>query len=55
MYLPAYSHPRREVTHRERFKSAKALLAAAVDFFARYSREPRQTLSIIGSKPAIVA
>ena len=31
----------------------KPLLAAA-DFLARYNQAPQQTLSIIGSKPAIV-
>ena len=55
MYLPAYSLPPREVTHREPFESVKALLAAAADSFARHGREPHRTLSIIGSKPAIVA
>ena len=63
LYLPTYSpwlnpiemlwrHFRREVTHCELFESAKALLAAAADFFARYNREPQRTLSIIGAKPA---
>ncbi len=65
LYLPTYSpwlnpiemlwrHFRREVTHCELFESVKALLMAAADFFARYNQEPQQTLSIIGSKPAIV-
>jgi hypothetical protein len=49
-----WRHFRREVTHGELFESVKALLAAAADSFARYNREPQQTLSIIGSKPAIV-
>ena len=64
--LPTYSpwlnpiemlwrHFRREVTHCELFESVKALLAAAADFFARCNQEPRRTLSIIGSKPAIIA
>jgi transposase len=64
--LPTYSpwlkpiemlwrHFRREVTHCELFASVKALFAAAADFFARYNREPQHMLSIIGSKPAIVA
>jgi len=66
LYLPTYSpwlnpiemlwrHFRREVTHCELFVSVKALLAAAADFFARYNRDPRQTLSVIGAKPAIAA
>ena len=55
LYLPAYRHPRREVTHRQLFESVKALLAAAADRFARSGREPHRTLSVIGSKPAIVA
>jgi putative transposase len=66
LYLPTYSpwlnpiemlwrHFRREVTHCELFASVKALLAAAADFFARYNREPRHMLSIIGAKPTIVA
>jgi transposase len=65
LYLPTYSpwlnpiemlwrHFRREVTHGELFASVKALLAAAADVFARYNQEPQQTLSIIGSKPAIL-
>ena len=65
LYLPTSSpwpnplemlwrHSRREVTHRELFERVKALLAAAADFSARYNREPQRTLSIIGSKPAIV-
>ena len=65
LYLPTYSpwlnpiemlwrHFRREVTHCELFASVKALLAAATDFFARHNQEPQRTLSIIGSKPAIV-
>ena len=65
LYLPTYSprlnpiemlwrHFRREVTHCELFSSVKALLTAAADFFARYNQDPRQTLPIIGSKPAIV-
>ncbi len=65
LYLPTYSpwlnpiemlwrHFRREVTHCELFASVKALLAAAADFFARYNQQPQRTLSIIGSKPAIV-
>jgi putative transposase len=65
LYLPTYSpwlnpiemrwrHVRREVTHCELFGSVQALLAAAADFFARCNREPQQTLSIIGAKPAIV-
>lgn len=66
LYLPTYSpwlnpiemlwrHFRREVTHCELFASVKALLAAATDFFARYNRDPQQTLSVIGAKPAIAA
>jgi transposase len=65
LYLPTYSpwlnpiemlwrHFRREVTHCELFASVKALLAAAVNFLARYNQEPQRTLSIIGSKPAII-
>ena len=65
LYLPTYGpwlnpiemlwrHFRREVTHCELFESVKALLAAAADFLARYNRDPQRTLSIIGSKPAIV-
>ena len=54
MYLLAHSHFWREVTHRELFASVKALLMAADDFFARYNRDPRQTLPIIGFKPAIL-
>jgi transposase len=65
LYLPTYSpwlnpvemlrrHFRREVTHCELFASVKALLAAAAAFFARYNREPRHMLSIIGAKPAII-
>jgi len=66
LYLPTYSpwlnpiemlwrHFRREVTHGELFESVKALLAAAADFFTRHNREPRQTLSIIGSNAANLA
>jgi transposase len=66
LYLPTYSpwlnpiemlwrHFRREVTHCELFASVKALLAAAEDFFARYNRDPHQTLSIIGSNAAKAA
>jgi putative transposase len=66
LYLPTYSpwlnpiemlwrHFRREVTHCELFASVTALLAAAVDFFARYNREPHRLLSIIGAEPAIIA
>lgn len=66
LFLPTYSpwlnpiemlwrHFRREVTHCELFASVKALLAAAADFFARYNREPRRMLSVIGAKPAIIA
>ena len=47
-------HFRRDVTHCELFESDKALLVAAADFFARYNQEPQHTLSIAGSKPAIV-
>src|SRR5919109_4003392 len=65
LYLPTYSpwlnpiemlwrHFRREVTHCELFETMKALLAATRDFFDRYNQEPQHTLSIIGSKPAIV-
>ena len=65
LYLPTYSpwlnpiemlwrHFRREVTHCELFASVKALLAAATAFFARYNRDPQQTLSVIGAIPAIV-
>jgi transposase len=46
-----WRHFRREVTHGELFESVKALLAAAHDFFARYSREPHRILSIIGAIP----
>jgi hypothetical protein len=49
-----WRHGRREVTHCELFERVQALLAAAADFFARYNQAPQQTLSIIGSKPAIV-
>ena len=49
-----WRHFRREVTHCELFASVTALLAAAADFFARYNREPRRTLPIIGAKPAFV-
>jgi hypothetical protein len=49
-----WRHCRREVTCCELFESMKALLAAAADFSARYNREPQRTLSIVGSKPAIV-
>jgi transposase len=63
LYLPTYSpwlnpiemlwrHFRREVTHCELFENVKTLLAAAADFFARYNRDPQQTLSIIGSNAA---
>lgn len=66
VFLPTYSpwlnpiemlwrHFRREVTHCELFASVKALLAAAAAFFARYNRDPQQTLSVIGAKPAIAA
>jgi putative transposase len=66
LYLPTYSpwlnpiemlwrHFRREVTHCELFANVKALLTAATDFFARYNQEPQHLLSIIGSKPAIIA
>jgi transposase len=62
LYLPTYSpwlnpiemlwrHFRREVTHCELFKSVKALLGAAEDFFTRYSRCPERVLSIIGATP----
>ena len=44
----------RGVTRCELFQSVKALLAAVADFFDRYNHEPQHTLSIIGSKPAIV-
>jgi hypothetical protein len=46
-----WRHFRREVTHGELFESVKAVLAAAHDFFARYSREPHRLLSIIGAIP----
>ena len=46
---------RRAGTPGELFASATALLAAATDFFARYHREPRHRLAILGAKPAIVA
>jgi len=63
LYLPTYSpwlnpiemlwrHFRREVTHCEIFDSVKALIGAAYEFFERYNRSPRRTLSIIGSNPA---
>jgi hypothetical protein len=42
------------VTHSELFESIKGLLVAAADSFARSNREPQRTLSIMGSKPAIV-
>jgi transposase len=62
LHLPTYSpwpnpiemlwrHFRREVTHCEIFPSAKALIAAAYDFFDRYDRSPWRVLSIIGSDP----
>ena len=54
-YLPAYSHPRREVAHHQLSEGVKALLAAAADCFARHGRDPHRTRSVIGSKPAIVA
>src|SRR5262249_24127523 len=65
LYLPTYSpwlnpiemlwrHFRREVTHRELFVSAKALLAAARDFFDRYNRRPDTVRSLIGAHPAAV-
>jgi DDE superfamily endonuclease len=47
-------HFRREVIHGALFESVKALLAAAADVFARYHREPRHTVSVSGSKPAIM-
>lgn len=49
-----WRHFRRDVTHCECCASMKALLAAAADFFARYNQEPQHTVSIIGSKPAII-
>ncbi len=63
LYLPTYSpwlnpiemlwrHFRREVTHCELFPSVKALVAAAYNFFERYTRYPWRVLSIIGSHPA---
>jgi transposase len=66
LYLPTYSpwlnpiemlwrHFRREVTHCELFASLKAPVIAATDFFTRHNREPQHMLSIIGTKPAIVA
>jgi transposase len=62
LYLPTYSpwlnpiemlwrHFRREVTHCELFENIKALLAAARNFFDRYSQCPAQVLSIIGALP----
>ena len=62
LYLPTYSpwlnpiemlwrHFRREVTHCELFENIKALLAAARNFFDRYSQCPDQVLSIIGALP----
>jgi putative transposase len=66
LYLPTYSpwlnpiemlwrHFRREVTHCELFTTMADLLTAATDFFLRHNREPGKTLSVIGSKAAIVA
>jgi transposase len=63
LYLPTYSpwlnpiemlwrHFRREVTHCELFENVKALIAATLDFFARYNKQPQQVLSIIGSNAA---
>lgn len=45
----------RDVTHCELFASLKALVIAAGDLFARYSRQPQRVLPIIGAQPAIVA
>ena len=58
--LPTYSpwlnpiemlwrHFRREVTHCELFETKKHLLAAAQDFFVRYTQRPEAILSVIGS------
>ncbi len=47
-------HGRRGVTHRARFARVKARPAAAADFFARDNRDPRKTLSVIGSTAATV-
>jgi hypothetical protein len=55
LYLPAYGHCRREVTHCELFESVRALFAAAADFFERHNRESHKMLSIIGSKAAKAA
>jgi putative transposase len=60
LYLPTYSpwlnpiemlwrHFRREVTHCQLFATVTALLAAARDFFDRYTHCPHAVLSIIGS------
>ncbi len=66
LYLPTYSpwlnpiemlwrHFRREVTHCALFATIKALLAAAADFFARYSQHPDAVRSIIGALPTEVS
>jgi transposase len=66
LYLPTYSpwlnpiemlwrHFRREVTHCELFTTMADLLTAATHFFLRHNRAPWKTLSVIGSKAAIVA
>lgn len=60
LYLPTYSpwlNPierfwkqfRSEVTHCEIFKTVKALLAAAKDFFDRYNHSPHLILATIGA------
>ncbi len=64
LYLPTYSpwlnpiemlwrHFRREVTHCELFETVQALLAAARNFFDRYTNLPDKVLSIIGAIPSI--
>jgi putative transposase len=63
LYLPTYSpwlnpiemlwrHFRREVTHNELFETVKVLIAATLNFFARYNRTPEKILSVIGSNVA---
>jgi transposase len=63
LYLPTYNpwlnpiemlwrHFRREVTHTELFENVKGLVAAALDFFERYNKEPEKILSVIGSHAA---
>jgi len=63
LYLPTYSpwlnpiemlwrHVRREVTYNALFASVKALLEAALEFFARYNQCTERVLSIIGAHAA---